>query len=34
MKFAIIIVLLALSPMLSASQQYVMGEVFTIDNGC
>ncbi len=34
MKFSLIILLLMLSLTLIASQQYVVGEVFTIDNGC
>ena len=34
MKRALIIILLMLSLTLFASQRYVVGEVFTIDNGC
>ncbi len=34
MKSALVIILLMLSLTLFASQRYVVGEVFTIDNGC
>lgn len=34
MKFILIIILLVLSLTLFANQRYVVGEVFTIDNGC
>lgn len=34
MKLALVIILLMLSLTLIANQRYVVGEVFTIDNGC
>ena len=34
MKLVFVILTLMLSLTLIASQQYVVGEVFTIDNGC
>jgi len=34
MKSTLVIILLMLSLTLIANQRYVVGEVFTIDNGC